>query len=321
MLAASVALALFAAWAFATSTLLQQSRARSLALAAEEEPAPQRRDWLPVLGVMRRIVRDPVWLLGLIANIVGFGLHAVALNLGPIAVVQSILVVQLLLALAIGSVRRHLRPQPRDFVATAAICAGVILFVFERSNAGRRQAPPGHVLVFLGVAAAVIVTLLAIARSGPERAPWRGAVVGLAAGTSFCCTAVLMTVISHALHDHGAAGLLGWPLAGLVVLGVTGTVLVQDAFSAGPLPGPLTAMTVADPVLSAVAGAVLFDASRPSPLQLAVGLPAAGLLIAVGVALLARSSSLWLERDQAATATRSKDEWSARNLRTVSDHG
>lgn len=320
MLAASVVLALIAAWAFATSTLLQQSRARSLALDDPGTPAT-RRDWLPVLGVISRIVRDPVWLLGLVANVVGFGLHAVALNLGPIAVVQSVLVVQLLLALAIGSARRRLRPQRRDFLAAGAICAGVIMLVFERSGAGRREAPQGHVLAFFAVAAVLIVGLLAVARSGPEGAPWRGAVVGLAAGTSFCSTAVLMTLISHRLDDSGVSGLLGWPTAGLVVLGVTGTVLVQDAFSSGPLPGPLTAMTVADPVLSAIAGAVLFDADRPSPLQLAVGLPAAGLLIAVGVALLARSQSLWLEQDQAATASPASDEWSARNLRTVSDHG
>ncbi len=129
---ASVILAVVAAILFAVSTVLQQNSARSTAMA---RPAARHRAWLPVLGVLGRLVRDPAWLVGWLLNVLGFVAHAVALHLGSIAVVQAILVVQLILALMITAARRSLRPSPRDWFATAIVCAGVATLVLLRAQA------------------------------------------------------------------------------------------------------------------------------------------------------------------------------------------
>jgi hypothetical protein len=75
-----------------------------------------------------------------------------------------------------------------------------------------------------------------------------------------------------------------------------GSLLVQDSFASGSLPTALTAMTITDPLVSSIVGAVLFDAIPPAGVELAVGLPASGLLIAAGVVVLANSATLHDER-------------------------
>lgn len=285
----SALLALVAAAAFAMATVLQQSRAHWHAMDAHAE-APSVRRWLPVWGILGRLANDPMWRLGWLVNTLGFGLHAVALHIGPIAVVQSILVVQLLFALMIGDLRRRAKPTGREWLAAAIVCAGVALVVIQRSDAGQRDPAAGRVPVY-AVAAAVAVAVLLVAaraRSGSVR----GVLVGLAAGTCFTVTAVSLTVLTGRLAEMGASGLVHWTTAAILVSTVTGSLLVQDAFASGPLRAPLTAMTVADPLLSAMAGAVLFDIEPPNGVELFVGLPAAGVLIAFGVALLATSPTL-----------------------------
>src|SRR6185436_10493 len=89
-------LALLAAVLFAVSTVLQQGAARS---SARRRGPRTRADWLPVLGLLGRLLRDPGWLAGWLLNVAGFVAHALALHRGSIAPVQAILVVQLTVAL------------------------------------------------------------------------------------------------------------------------------------------------------------------------------------------------------------------------------
>ncbi|MFF3876929.1 DMT family transporter [Streptomyces sp. NPDC001978] len=302
---ASVLLALLAAVLFAVSVNLQQHVARGSALESGSTPprAPAKeRPWLPVLGLLRRLVRDPAWLAGWGLNVLGFAAHVVALHLGAITAVQAILVVQLMFAVMLNAARRGIRPMPRDWLATGSVCVGVILLVLQRAPV--RQVVPDRsaVLAFLAVMAGLLALLLALARRPGRAAQTRAALVATGAGLCFCVTAVLVVVVTHDLAT-GPRAALDWPLAVLVVSPVTGSLLVQDSFASGSLPTSLTAMTISDPVASAVAGALLFDAAPPSGLQLVVGLPAAVLLIATGVVLLANSSTLHDERDHAPGAS------------------
>jgi hypothetical protein len=106
----------------------------------------------------------------------------------------------------------------------------------------------------------------------------------------------MVVVLSHDLTDHGPMSLLSWPLVGVIASASVGTILVQDAFASGSLPTAVTAMTIADPVSSGVVGTFLFDVTRPSGLELWLGLPLVAALIITGVTLLATSTTLHDER-------------------------
>ena len=86
--------------------------------------------------------------------------------------------------------------------------------------------------------------------------------------------------------------MLDWPLYGLLASGVTAAVLVQEAFASGSFPTALTAMTVADPLASWVAGAVLAGTTPAAGPGALLGAAA----IIGGVALLAYSPTLHDER-------------------------
>jgi drug/metabolite transporter (DMT)-like permease len=288
----SVLLALLAAGLFAVSVNLQQHVARASALAIAQAPdaGPVRRPWLPVLGLLRRLMRDRAWLTGWLLNVFGFLAHAVALHLGAIAAVQAILVVQLLFAMMLNAARRGIRPRPRDWAATLAVSVGVVLLVLQRGPVGQVVPPSSAVLAFLGAVVTLIAGLLVTARGLGRTSQARSALVAVGAGLCFCVTAVMVVLVT-------ADPRVDWPVLVLVASAVTGSLLVQDAFASGSLPTALTAMTITDPVASAIAGALLFDAAPPAGLQLLLGLPSAVLLIATGVVVLANSSTLHDERD------------------------
>jgi drug/metabolite transporter (DMT)-like permease len=301
----SVALAVIAAVLFAVSTTLQQGAARSTALdrvaTTDDVDDDGKAEWLPVLNLLRPLLRDPGWLLGWLLNVLGFAAHAIALHLGSIAAVQAILVVQLMFALMITAARRSLRPTPRDWFATASVCVGVATLVLLRGDVRQSLPPRGWAVAFLLVLAGLVITILGVARRIAQHAQTRTALVAVGAGLCFCATAVLVVVVAHDMSG-GLLRALDWPLVCLVGSAIAGSLLVQDSFASGSLPTALTAMTITDPLASAVAGALLFDTTPPAGLELALALPVSAVLIVAGVVLLANSPTVHDETRQAVGA-------------------
>src|SRR6185312_11670425 len=123
-------------------------------------------------------------------------------------------------------------------------------------------------LLALGLGGAVI---LALRRRPPvPRAVGFGAV----AGCWFGLVSVLIEAVSRVFDRHGVAGFsqpAGWiPLAGVVVLGVVGFLLVQIGFQLGPLGASYPPNLVLDPVTAVVLGALLLGEHVPTgPVALA----------------------------------------------------
>jgi hypothetical protein len=110
-------------------------------------------------------------------------------------------------------------------------------------------------------------------------------------------TAVFVVLVTDDLDRLGlVATVFDWPLYGVAMSTVCGGLLVQEAFASGSLPTALTAMTIADPTASFLAGMLLFDATAPSGVGAVFGIPIAGALAAVGVTVLANSPTLHDER-------------------------
>lgn len=284
---AGILLALASALCFAAAGALQHSVTSAVARAS----VPASKSLLPVLGMLPRMLSQRVWWAGFACNVGGFGLHSMSLHLGSITIVQALLSVQLLFALPLATARARTLPLGRDWTGTAAVCAGLVMLVTARGSVPQTQSRHYLVPIVCLLGLAFIAALLVTARFARDTT--RTAFTGTAAGTGFSLTAVLIIVVADQIVHGGAAVVFShWHVYGLATSGLLAAILAQDAFASGSFPAALTAMTVADPVVSWVWGAILFDAVPPANPVALGSLAISGLLITAGVALLAYSPTM-----------------------------
>jgi hypothetical protein len=289
---AGIALSLFAAMLFAVSASLQHHVARSTALRRYQADGGRPARWLPVLGLFWSLVRNPIWLLGAAVTTAGFLAHAAALRFGAIGVVQAVLVMQLLFALPLATVRRRRLPLVRDWIGTLAVCGGLIGLLTVRGVIPQTTDHRDRALPVVSVAAIIVVLLVMAARYARRHAHRRTAFMGVAAGICFCMTATFLVFLTADLSAHGLPGLVNWPILGIAATTMVGSVLVQDAFAGDSLPMALTATTITDPTASWIVGLLLFDVRPPAGIGTVIGLLLSGAAVAVGIGLLANSPTL-----------------------------
>ena len=210
----------------------------------------------------------------------------------PLVVVQPLLVCGLLFALPLGAAWAGRKLRERDWIAAVLVCAGLAVFLIVAvPHPGTTTSRP---IVWIAAprqrrrAPSWVSSLLS---SG--RAAWQRAVLlSAAAGVVYGVTAALTKTSSHLL-DGGILLLLAhWQPYALLVAGIGGMVIAQSAFQAGSLDASLPTMSVVDPIVSIVIGAVAFGesiAAGPGDVLLEV---IALVAMSAGVFLLARSEAV-----------------------------
>lgn len=239
--------------------------------------------------LLSRLLRSPLWLLGWFTNMIGFLVQAAALHFGSVALVQPLLVTQLIFALPLASAWRRTWPQKRDWLAGGLICAGLIVFLAVRGVAPLEDTPDRHRLLYCIGAAIVLVAILVLASAG--RKPLVHATfIAVAAGLCFAVSAAMIKLTTEDLIKHGvAATARDWPGYALAVSTWSGLVLEQGAFAAGSLPSAVAAMTITNPVASYLLGVLAFGAVPPTGFGPLAALAGAGALISAGAVGLAHS--------------------------------
>lgn len=228
------------------------------------------------LGMWAHLVRSRAWLLGTAAGLGGFGLHVLALQGAPLAVIQSVLVTGVLFALPLGRARSGRRGTRDEHLACACVVVGLVTCLLAaHPSTGASTADPGALLMSTVVATSVVACIVVAARR-----QHRAALLGTAAGICFGVTAALLKQIGA--HLWGApTQLMGtWPVYALVGVGALGLTLEQSAFQAGSLSRSLPALTVIDPLVGAGLGAYAFG-ERPATGPLLVCLQLVGVLLTV----------------------------------------
>jgi hypothetical protein len=130
-----------------------------------------------------------------------------------------------------------------------------VFLIVARPDAGKPDAPPRAWAVLVPVVLGFVAVMLLAAREakGSRRA---GLLAG-AAGTMYGLTAALTKACAHLL-DRGVHQLVrSWKPYALLTMGITGTVVDQSAYQAGPLGWSLPVLTVMDPVVSIAIGALV----------------------------------------------------------------
>ncbi|MBK1788198.1 DMT family transporter [Prauserella cavernicola] len=282
-----------AAFLFAASAALQR---RAVLRAADSDTEHRAaRHQIPVVWLVRRLLTQRVWLIGWATNLLGFVTQAAALHLGSIALVQPLLVTQLLFALPMASATIRRWPTLRDWLAALAVTGGVALILTVEGAAPLAgSADRDRLFVAVLVAAATVVTLVQLAqRGGPLL---YGALIAASAGICYAISAAMMKLTADSLLDGGVlATALDWPGYVLAVSTLCGLLLGQQAYGSGSLSAAIAVMSIVNPAASYTLGLLAFHASPSTqPAALAASAAAASLLI-IGVVGLAHSPTVQQE--------------------------
>jgi drug/metabolite transporter (DMT)-like permease len=239
-----------------------------------------------------RLVHRPVWLAGIAAMILGFGFQLTALRFGPLALVQPMLALELLLVFgymtAVGS---RVSVQRRDWLAAAAMSAGLGLFLCVSAPSGGRRHAPGGSWWLAGLITAAVVLAIVFLALAPVRVTRsrRAALLGVATGIAWGFEAAVIKEFSSRVSDGLGAILASWSLYVLVVAGALAMLLASHAMAAGPLAASQPGFTILDPLAASFLGLFLFREHIRTGLPDLAGEAVALALLVAGASVLSHS--------------------------------
>jgi len=282
---AAVLLAIAASFCTATASLAQRQGAKSVQTTGGFDAR-----------LLLRLARQPVWLLGIVSMIGGFVFQLTALGYGPLALVQPILALELLLVfgfLAFAG-RRQMRIKPRDCLGAAAMSAGVAVFLrLASASRGRLHAAGSSWLlaglVTLGVVLAAVAVAFGMGNRPGATPSRRAAILGSATGIAWGFVAAIIKELSSHLGGGLGAVFSTWSLYVLLVVGAATMLLASHALAAGPLAASQPGFTILDPLAASLLGIFLFgERIQTGPWDLAGEALALALVIA-GAATISHS--------------------------------
>jgi drug/metabolite transporter (DMT)-like permease len=215
----------------------------------------QRRALSP--SIFADLVRQPLWLASIAGTLIGFALQVVALRFGPLALVEPLLVSDLIFAVLLSSYlrRRYDSVLLGGVLATAAGVAGFL--AVARPSSGHSSVGFLVVLPLAAGLTAAVAACLAVAR---RSASLRPLALALACGICYGVAAFLVKLVVSDVSG-GLTGLLtDWPIYALAVVGPVGFLLNVNAFQKGSVIAPVMAIiTVCDPLISIALAALWLD--------------------------------------------------------------
>jgi len=277
---AAAIVALLAALSYAVGSVAQQK-------AAAEVPTGEATG----TRLLLRLVRRPLWVVGVMGDALGYAGQAVALGLGSLVLVQPLLVTSLLFALPLSAVWAGRRLRPSDGAWALLLTAGLAAFVVVGDpSGGRDTAPLGSWLATAAVLGPVVVGCLIGAQLSASA---RAVLLAVATGILFGVAAALTKSTISVLGDGVGELLASWELYALVVAGAGGFLTQAEAFQAGSLQASLPVMTVLDPVVAGLLGVtILHEDVKATGAEWAVIVVAVAVMTGATVALARGAAAL-----------------------------
>jgi drug/metabolite transporter (DMT)-like permease len=189
------------------------------------------------------------------------------LSLGPVVVIQPLVVLMLPVSLVVSWALGGHRPTRGDVLGVLGVLGGLGIFL------ALIGAPsPGHVPRprYIGLAIGIVLTAGAFVAGWAtgRRQVLRGALYGAVAGMYFGALAVMVDAASDRVSADGLGGALATarglvPFTGVLILGAGGIVLTQMSFQVGTLKATLPANLATDPLTGVLLGIILLKEQIP----------------------------------------------------------
>jgi drug/metabolite transporter (DMT)-like permease len=240
------ALALAAAFAFAVGNVLQQLGTMQTD-AGEDDPR-----------FLVQMFRRPVWLAGALCQASGWILQAIALDKGPLAQVQSITTLSLVIALPLGARYTGQRVTRPVVLGAIAVVVGVVVFIAVGTPESGTSTPAASVAIGATLVTVVLTALFAAfgaRRTGGMRATLFGTAAGFAFGLQGAATKVFVGVVP----DGFGAVLSSFSTWLLVLSALLGLAFQQGALKTGVLAPAMASSNAVTLLVSVVLGAAVFD--------------------------------------------------------------
>ncbi|MGN6793676.1 MAG: DMT family transporter [Streptosporangiaceae bacterium] len=238
------------------------------------------------------------WLAAACLMLTSFVLAAAALGTGQLASVQLIVILELPLTLVGSALYLGGDLPARDWAAIVAMTAGVIgLLVLLDPEPGTGE--PASALVWVAGSAvnvAVIIGLF-LAAKAQRQAAVRSALLGIASGCGYGLTAAFTKGMASHFATQGVSGVLSsWQIYACGAAGLASTWLLQNAYHAGTLAAAQPGITLVDPMIATLWGAIAFgEHVRHGMLLLLAAIPL--VLLISGVLMLSRSPT-WQRNEE-----------------------
>jgi uncharacterized membrane protein len=212
------------------------------------------------LSLMTHALRRGIWLLGFFFMICAFLFQAFALHTGRLSVVQPILTMELLFLVFILGTYFGYRITAREWLGASAIALGLSGFLVSADTGGGNRVPTNIEWSVVGGGAVVLIAAAVVAtRWGPRW--WKAAMFGTAAAVAFAFTASLIKVVGNYAAKDWVTMLAHWQTYGVILFGLAGLFLTQNAFHAGPLAASQSTLVLVDPLISIIIGITLYGDS------------------------------------------------------------
>jgi hypothetical protein len=236
------------------------------------------------LAALLRLGRQPLWLAGIAVAGTGAALHATALGLAPLSVVQPIGILAFALTTVMSVRIENIRLDRVAVGAVAASTVGTIAFVLLAATEAKATVVVPDVELRATVLVVGLVGGLA-AVAALNTGPVRCLGFATASGVSFGFVSLLMRATLQQLTEGGHA----FPLpevTGIVVGILVGGWLVQHAYASGPPEVVIGCLTVIDPLVAVGLGVVLLGEATDTPVSVAAAALLCAVVAALGVVVL-----------------------------------
>lgn len=248
-------------------------------------------------GLLLDLIRQPLWLTGVGATLIGFTLQVVALTYGPLALVEPILISDLIIASVIASALRK-RWDWGIMLGVTAAAAGVGSFLaISRPSGGRTSVSLVAILPLAIALAVVLAGCLAVAQRNDNARPLA---LALACGVTYGVAAFVVKLMTADFSGGLGQVFSHWPVYALAIIGPLGFLLNQNAFQQGILLAPVLAIiTVSDPLVSIALAYIWLDEKFTSTPGAVAGEIIALLVMIAGIYILAHRSPMVVRQLQA----------------------
>ncbi|MCI2423807.1 hypothetical protein MOQ72_41025 [Saccharopolyspora sp. K220] len=256
-----------------------------------------------------QLIRNPRWLSGLAALGSGALLHACALGLAPLSVVQPIGVLALPITVLLNLRQQGIHARdlsPNVALAVAAATGGVAAFVVLAAGSATATPVAGddQLLATQLVAGAVLALgVLAVLTRSKMRCIFFAAGCAVAYGY----VSLLMRAIAQQLGTTDLLDINPLPVLGIVVAMLVGGWLLQHGYASGPPDLVVACLTVIDPLVAVGLGIGLLGEADHVSTWTATGEALCAVIACAGVFALARYHPDTQESRVPATVTGSSD--------------
>ncbi len=237
------------------------------------------------LVLLARVARQPAWVAGAVAELLGFALQVAALRRGSLIVVQPLITTSLIFTIALVSSWTHEPVSRAEWTAVISVVVGLAGFLVLAAPSEHSSGVTSRAdwLLFTVPLLAALALLVPAGLRGSVRR--RAVILGLAAGLGDGFMAVLTKAFAQSTEEGIGSMLTSWVPYALCGAGIVALVLSQTAYQTGRPKVSLPLITVVEPLVSCGAGVFLFGeavhlgGARGPFVVVAVAVMGAGLVV------------------------------------------